>query len=115
MLSLEHITLQYGSRVLLEDVSLLISPHDRIGLVGSNGAGKSTLLRIMVGTAGPDEGRVSKAAYVTVGYLPQDGITAAGRSLYKEVETAFEDIVTMQQELEEAQHSVSIMDEVFYY
>jgi len=110
MLSLEHITLQYGSRVLLEDVSLLISPHDRIGLVGSNGAGKSTLLRIMVGTAGPDEGRVSKAAYVTVGYLPQDGITAAGRSLYKEVETAFEDIVTIQQELEEAQQSLSSLD-----
>lgn len=110
MLSLEHITLQYGSRVLLEDVSLLISPHDRIGLVGSNGAGKSTLLRIMVGTAGPDEGRVSKAAYVTVGYLPQDGITAAGRSLYKEVETAFEDIVTIQQELEEAQGSLSSLD-----
>lgn len=110
MLSLEHITLQYGSRVLLEDVSLLISPHDRIGLVGSNGAGKSTLLRIMVGTAGPDEGRVSKAAYVTVGYLPQDGITAAGRSLYKEVETAFEDIVTIQEELEEAQQSLSSLD-----
>ncbi|MEX1277086.1 MAG: ABC-F family ATP-binding cassette domain-containing protein [Bacteroidota bacterium] len=110
MLSLEHITLQYGSRVLLEDVSALISPHDRIGLVGSNGAGKSTLLRIMVGTAAPDEGRISKAAYVTVGYLPQDGITAAGRSLYKEVETAFEDVVTVLEELEEAQESLSTLN-----
>lgn len=110
MLSLEHIALQFGSRVLLEDVSLLISPHDRIGLVGPNGAGKSTLLRIMTGTAAPDGGRVSKAAYVTVGYLPQDGISAAGRSLYKEVETAFEDVVTVQQELEEAQQALSRLD-----
>ncbi|MEX1275325.1 MAG: ATP-binding cassette domain-containing protein, partial [Bacteroidota bacterium] len=68
MLALEQITLQYGSRVLLDGVSLLINPHDRIGLVGSNGAGKSTLLGILTSSVVPDKGRVSKANYVTVGY-----------------------------------------------
>ncbi len=82
MLALEQITLQYGSRVLLDGVSFLINPHDRIGLVGSNGAGKSTLLGILTGSVVPDKGRVSKANYVTVGYLPQDGITSRGTSLY---------------------------------
>jgi ATP-binding cassette subfamily F protein 3 len=110
MLSLDHITLQYGDRVLFEDVSVMISPHDRIGLVGSNGAGKSTLLRIMVGAVTPDDGTISKAGYVTVGYLPQDGITSAGQSLYTEVESAFEDIVLIQRELEEAQHAFASLD-----
>ena len=106
MLSVEHIHLQYGERVLLNDVTFLIGPHDRIGLVGPNGAGKSTLLRILVGSTIPDSGKAARANYVTVGYLPQEAITAAGRSLYHEVETAFEDIVTLQHELDEAQHAL---------
>jgi len=96
--------------VLFDDVSFLISPHDRIGLVGSNGAGKTTLLKILLGSVQPDAGRVSKAGYVTVGYLPQDGITASGRSLYKEVESAFESVVTIQQELHEAQDALNKLD-----
>jgi len=110
MLALEQITLQYGSRVLLDGVSFLFNPHDRIGLVGSNGAGKSTLLGILTGSVVPDEGRVSKASYVTVGYLPQDGIASHGTSLYHEVESAFEDIVTIQRELSEAQQALTTLD-----
>lgn len=110
MIALEHIGLQYGGRVLLKDVSFLVNPHDRIGLVGANGAGKSTLLRILTRSVLPDEGRMVKASYVTVGYLPQDGITARGRSLYHEVESAFEDVVTVQRELEEAQQALATLD-----
>lgn len=110
MLALEQITMQYGNRVLLDGVSFLINPHDRIGLVGSNGAGKSTLLGILTGSVVPDKGRVSKASYVTVGYLPQDGIASHGTSLYLEVESAFENIVTIQRELDEAQQSLATLD-----
>ncbi|MBI3587196.1 MAG: ABC-F family ATP-binding cassette domain-containing protein [Ignavibacteriales bacterium] len=110
MLSLEHITLQFGGRALFNDLSSLISPHDRIGLVGSNGQGKSTLLKIIVGDATPDSGKVAKAHYVTAGYLPQDGVIASGKTLYKEVETAFEDVVSVQQELEEAQSNLNSLD-----
>lgn len=110
MIALEHVSLQYGGRVLFRDVSFLVNPHDRIGLVGANGAGKSTLLRILTGNVLPDKGRIVKANYVTVGYLPQDGITARGRSLYHEVESAFEDIVTVQSELEEAQRVLATLD-----
>jgi len=110
MLALEQITMQYGSRVLMDGISFLINPHDRIGLVGSNGAGKSTLLGILTGSVVPDKGRVSKASYVTVGYLPQDGIASHGTSLYHEVESAFEDIVTIQHELDEAQQALTTLD-----
>ncbi len=88
----------------------MIGPHDRIGFVGSNGAGKSTLLKIISGINEADSGSVDKAKYVTVGYLPQDGLIASGKTLYKEVETAFEDVIFVQQELEEAQHQLSTLN-----
>ena len=96
--------------MLFDDVSLVIGPHDRIGLVGSNGTGKSTLLKIIAGINQSDSGGISKAHYVTVGYLPQDGVIASGKTLYKEVETAFEDIILVQQEIDEAHQLLSSLD-----
>ncbi len=88
----------------------MISPHDRIGLVGSNGTGKTTLLRIITGQVQPDSGIVSKAKFVTVGYLQQEGVAIAGRTLYKEAESAFEDVVEVQNELDDAQRSLTRLD-----
>ena len=88
----------------------MIGPHDRIGLVGSNGTGKTTLLRIITGTVQPDGGLISKARFVTVGYLPQEGVAVSGRTLYKEAESAFEDVLEVQRELEEAQSNLVRLD-----
>ncbi|MDI6765817.1 MAG: ABC-F family ATP-binding cassette domain-containing protein [Bacteroidota bacterium] len=110
MLSLNHISIQFGGRTLFDDVSLVIGPHDRIGLVGSNGTGKSTLLKIISGINQADSGTIGKARYVTVGYLPQDGVIASGKTLYKEVEQAFEDIMLVQDEMNEAHQLLSSFD-----
>jgi len=110
MLSLNQISIQFGGRTLFDDVSLVIGPHDRTGLVGSNGTGKSTLLKIIAGLSGPDGGSIGKAHYVTVGYLPQDGIIATGKTLVEEAETAFEDIVEVQNEIREVQERLSSLD-----
>jgi ATP-binding cassette subfamily F protein 3 len=110
VLSLEHITQSYGERVLFDDVSHTVGPHDRIGLVGSNGSGKSTLLKIIAGLAEPTGGRISRARYVTVGYLPQDGVIASGKTLVDEAETAFEDIQEVRAELAEAQLRLDTLD-----
>src|ERR1051326_8217363 len=110
MLSLDHISIQFGGRALFDDVSVVIGPHDRLGLVGSNGTGKSTLLKIVASISEPDSGSVSKAQYVTVGYLPQDGVIASGKTLYKEAETAFEDVVEVQHELDDAHGRLATLD-----
>ncbi len=102
--------MQFGGRTLFDDVSFMIGPHDRIGLVGSNGTGKSTLLKIIAGLQQSEHGSIGKAHYVTVGYLPQDGVIASGLTLYKEVETAFEDILLVQQELDEAHQRMGSFD-----
>jgi ATP-binding cassette, subfamily F, member 3 len=110
MLSLEHITLEFGERSLFQDISTTVGPRDRIGLVGSNGSGKTTLLRIISGSPQGEKGLVQKAHYVTVGYLQQETITLHGRTLYEEVEKAFEDILDTQQKMSEAQDTLTQLD-----
>jgi ATP-binding cassette subfamily F protein 3 len=101
MISASNLSLQFGGRVLFKEVSFRIGPRDRIGLVGSNGAGKSTLLRMLVGEMTVESGTLAKAKYVSVGYLPQEGMHAGGRTLYNEAATVFGDILELQNNLDD--------------
>jgi ABC-2 type transport system ATP-binding protein len=67
---LDHITVRWGSRLALEDVSIEVRPSAVTAVVGGDGAGKSTALRALVGLAKPVSGRVSRPAEERVGYLP---------------------------------------------
>jgi ABC transport system ATP-binding/permease protein len=71
LINAESISKSYGTRTLLERVSIGFSQGERIGILGRNGAGKSTLLRIMLGHEPPDLGRVSRTSGVVVGELSQ--------------------------------------------
>ncbi|MCE5329352.1 ATP-binding cassette domain-containing protein [bacterium] len=71
MISVNNISLSFGQRILLNNVSFLIKPKDRIGLVGNNGAGKTTLLKIIAGLQSTDSGDIQKPNSMTIGYLPQ--------------------------------------------
>src|SRR2546423_12054956 len=78
------VTKPYGAEVVLADVSLVVPPRARIGLVGPNGAGKSTLLRLLVGLEEPDAGRIRRTPpSLTAGYLAQerdaDGTRSGGQ------------------------------------
>lgn len=110
MIALSDITLQFGERYLFNHIGATIGPKDRIGLVGSNGAGKSTLLKVLCDQHEIDAGKIDKAKYVTIGYLPQDGIEMSGLSLYKETETAFADILNLQAQVDEASERLQKMD-----
>jgi ATP-binding cassette subfamily F protein 3 len=89
MISVSSLSIQFGGHFLFDDVSFMIDRRDRVGLVGKNGAGKSTLLKILSGQQVPESGSVSRANGITMGYLAQDGVTAAGKTVYDEAATAF--------------------------
>ncbi|MFB0536045.1 MAG: ribosomal protection-like ABC-F family protein [Anaerolineae bacterium] len=72
MLQVSSLSKAYGDDVILEDVSFVVNPGQRVGLVGPNGCGKTTLLRIIVGQEQPDRGSVRfSPTNVSVGYLAQ--------------------------------------------
>ena len=75
MIQLSDLTKSFGDRVLLDHVTWQITDRERVGLCGPNGAGKTTLLKMMAGLDEPDSGAILKPAALTVGYLPQDGLT----------------------------------------
>lgn len=102
MLQLDSISLFIGDRVLLDEVSAVINPGDRIGLVGPNGAGKSTLLKIINKEAQADEGKVHLANDRKIGYLPQDGVDPNPLlSVYGEVESAFDDVLELKRQVDQ--------------
>ena len=84
---------------MLRDVSLVINPRDRIGLVGRNGAGKTTLLRIIAGLVEPAEGKVVRPEILVVGYLPQQMNFTDRGTLMKEVKSAFSEISALEEEI----------------
>jgi ATP-binding cassette subfamily F protein 3 len=102
MIHVEGLHKRYGDRVLFEDVSWHVKKQDRIGLSGPNGAGKTTLLRMLAGLEEPDAGAIRMASETTIGYLPQDGIVHAGRTVREEVVLAFAELLALKDE----QHAI---------
>ena len=85
MISVEHLSIEYSSRPILDDITFLINPRDRVALVGKNGAGKTTLLRLLAGVETPTSGRISKMGDLTIGYLPQVMMHIDGKTLREDV------------------------------
>ena len=85
MVSVEHLSIEFSSRPILDDITFLINPRDRIALVGKNGAGKTTLLRLLAGVETPTSGRISKMGDITIGYLPQVMMHVDGKTLREDV------------------------------
>jgi ATP-binding cassette, subfamily F, member 3 len=99
MIQLSSLSKSFGDRVLLDSVNWQIDDGERVGLSGPNGAGKTTLLRMLAGLDEPDTGSVIKPFGLTIGYLPQDGLTHGGRSLLEEAGLAFKPLLDMRSEI----------------
>src|SRR6266851_4988395 len=99
MIQLSALTKSFGDRVLFDHVTWQITDRERVGLCGPNGAGKTTLLKMMAGLDEPDEGAILKPSALTVGYLPQDGLDHAGRSVFDEASSAFGELLAMKAEM----------------
>src|SRR5215212_6656097 len=99
MIQLQELTKSFGDRVLFDHVTWQITARERVGLCGPNGAGKTTLLKMMAGLDEPDSGSVLKPSSLTVGYLPQDGLTHAGRTVFEEASSAFGALLAIKHEM----------------
>src|SRR5216117_1835280 len=99
MIQLSELTKAFGDRVLLDRVTWQITDRERVGLCGPNGAGKTTLLRMMAGLDEPDSGAILTPASLTVGYLPQDGLAHAGRTVFEEAISAFDVLIAVKDEM----------------
>ena len=99
MIQLSDLTKSFGDRVLFDHVTWQITDRERVGLCGPNGAGKTTLLKMMAGLDEPDSGAILKPSALTVGYLPQDGLTHAGRTVFEEAASAFGELLAMKAEM----------------
>ncbi|MBR2166248.1 MAG: ABC-F family ATP-binding cassette domain-containing protein [Paludibacteraceae bacterium] len=87
MLTVDHLSMEFSSRPVLDDITFLINRKERIALVGKNGAGKTTLLRLIAGEYQPTAGRIAREADMTIGYLPQVMLFQDNRTLREEVMT----------------------------
>ncbi len=110
MIQLSSAGKRFGHKLLFENVDWLITPRDRVGLVGGNGTGKSTLMKILAGLDTFDYGSISVAKGTTAGYLPQDGLSLSGRTVFAECMEVFSDLHAMERELETLTHRISELD-----
>ena len=110
MIQLSGAGKRYGHKLLFENADWLITPESRIGLVGANGTGKSTIMKILAGLESLDYGSISRAKGISAGYLPQDGLTLSGRSIFDECISVFAGLHSMEKEMESLTHSMSELD-----
>ncbi len=110
MIQLSGAGKRYGHKLLFENVDWLITPRDRLGLVGANGTGKSTLMKVLAGQETLDYGAITTAKGISAGYLPQDGLTLSGRSIFAECMAVFLELRAMEEEMEHLTRQMSELD-----
>ena len=106
MLQLQDVTKAFGEKVLLEHVTWQVGDRDRVGLCGPNGAGKTTLLKMLAGLDEPDTGVIQKPNALTLGYLPQDGLSHSGRTVVGEASLALKPLLDLKTEMHDLEEKL---------
>src|SRR5512146_1676373 len=110
MIQLSAAGKRFGEKLLFEDLDWLVTPQDRVGVVGANGTGKSTLLKILGGLETLDYGAITAAKGISFGYLPQEGLALAGRTVFDECMSVFTELLGIEQELHALAAKISEVD-----
>jgi ATP-binding cassette subfamily F protein 3 len=110
MIQLSSAGKRFGPKLLFDGLDWLITPNERVGLVGANGTGKSTLLKGLGGIESLDYGTIVSARNTTFGYLPQDGLKLSGRTVFDECMSVFSNLRALEQEMEELTHKMGEID-----
>ena len=111
LLSVDGIRKRFGPESVLGGVGFDVRPGERIGLVGPNGSGKTTLLRILAGREEADSGTCEAHPSARLGYLEQQLVVKAGRTLWEEARGALAPLIALERELVEVAHSLSETDD----
>jgi ATP-binding cassette, subfamily F, member 3 len=110
MIQLSGAGKRYGPKILFENTDWLVTPNERAGIVGGNGTGKSSLLKVLAGIEGLDSGVISTQKGLTIGYLPQEGLSLSGRTVFAECMTVFAGIRELELEQERLAHRMAELD-----
>lgn len=111
MYYVRDITVKYGERSLLDEVSFMISPKERIGLIGRNGAGKSTLLKIIAGQSSPDKGLLEFPVKATIGYLRQEFELNESITVMEETMSCHEEALNLQHQLDQLNAELTVRED----
>ncbi|MCC6858268.1 MAG: ABC-F family ATP-binding cassette domain-containing protein [Bryobacterales bacterium] len=110
MIQLNGAGKRFGPKILFENLDWMVGPHDRIGLVGANGTGKTTLLKMLAGQESPDQGSMTVMKGLSAGYLPQDGLSLSGRTVFAECMTVFSSLRALEEEQQQLSHRMAELD-----
>jgi ATP-binding cassette subfamily F protein 3 len=110
MIQLSSAGKRFGPKLLFENLDWLITPNERVGLVGANGTGKSTLLKVLGGIESLDYGTITSARNTTFGYLPQDGLQLSGRTVFDECMSVFSNLQALELEMQDLAHKMGELD-----
>ena len=110
MIQLSSAGKRFGPKLLFENLDWLVTPNERVGLVGANGTGKSTLLKVLGSIESLDYGSIVAAKNTTFGYLPQDGLQLSGRTVFDECMSVFADLQALEQEMQDLAHKMGELD-----
>lgn len=107
MIRLSNISIEFQGKYLFKSLSWQVGDREKVALIGPNGVGKTTLLKIIARLVEPDEGSVEISKYSTLGYLPQEGITFAGKTLYQEMLSVFDNVKALFREKEQIEEDLA--------
>ncbi len=110
MLSLQNAGKRFGPRILFQEAGWLIRATEKTALVGANGTGKSTLMKVLAGLETLDYGDIQRTRGMSIGYLPQEGLRLAGRNIFEECLTVFDEIRDMEREIESLSAQLTELD-----
>jgi ATP-binding cassette, subfamily F, member 3 len=110
MIQLSGAGKRFGPKMLFEGLDWLVTPRERVGIVGANGTGKSTLLKVLAGIETLDYGTLNAMKGITYGYLPQDGLSLSGRTVFAECMSVFSGLRDIERELESLTHRMAELD-----
>ena len=110
MLSLQNAGKRFGPKILFQEANWLIRATEKTALVGANGTGKSTLMKVLAGLETLDYGEIQRTRGMSIGYLPQEGLALAGRSVFEECLTVFDEIRDMEREIESLSAQLTELD-----